>query len=297
METANPPRLTIETLSASMSSIIPSGFNKALGAYDPGLALAAHPTLAYDHYFVSWDMGTQWIAGVNQHQALLQDLAASRTRNRQPIVTLEPWSVAGLSASNLLQDVLAGKYDANIQWACADLATYGGTVVVRWGHEMENLTGRYPWATSSTSAYVSAYRYFVDKCRGLAPNTRYMWSPTGNRNLGGYWPGPAYADYVGVSVYDYPDWEVSYYGYNRSFHENFSERYNYVVGYGKPIFIAEFGATGATQLQWLADALADMANFPQLQAANFFDAKDPAGWGALPAPDWRIDPALLSPPI
>jgi beta-mannanase len=295
METPGSPPF-VDTMNSGMSSIIPAGFNKALGAYDPGLALSTLPTLAYDHYFVSWDMSAQWIRGVNQHQALLEGLASSRARNRQPMVTLEPWSAAGLSASNLLSDVVAGKYDANIQWACADLGTYGGTVLVRWGHEMENLTGRYPWATNGTSAYISAYRYFVDKCRAVAPNTRYVWSPTGNRNLGGYWPGPSYTDYVGLSVFNHPNWEVSYYGYNRSFQENFGERYSYVAGYGKPVIIAEFGATGATQVQWLSEALAEMRNFPQLQAANFFDAKDPANWGALPAPDWRVDPAILSPP-
>jgi cellulose synthase (UDP-forming) len=294
-ESSSPPQLIIENVTTSTSTIIPTGFKKSLGAYDLAGSLAGLQTLTYDHYFVSWDLSTQWIAGINQHQALLQDLAGSRLRNRQPVVTLEPWAVSGLSSSTLLQDVIAGKYDANINWACADLATFAGPVVVRWGHEMENLTGRYPWATSNTAAYVNAYRYFVDKCRILAPNIKFMWSPTGNRNLGGYWPGSSYADYVGVSVYDYPEWEMSYYGHNRSFHENFSERYNYVVAYGKPLYIAEFSATGATQVQWLSDALVDMGNFPLLQTAIFFNAKDPVGWGSLPAPDWRVDPALLTP--
>ena len=79
-------------------------------------------------------------------------------------------------------------------------------------------------------------------------------------------------------------------------HENFGERYGYVAGYGKPIFIAEFGATGSTSVEWLSSALADMANFPLLQAAVFFNAQDPVGWGAnFPAPDWRVDPGLLAP--
>jgi len=297
LESSYPPMLAVDTVTSSGSSIIPAGFSKTLGAYDPEQTLTTSSTIHLDHYFVSWDMGTQWIAGLNQHQALLQDLSSSRARGRQPLVTLEPWSVAGLSSSNLLQDIVAGKYDANIQWACTDLAAYPGTVIVRWGHEMENLTGRYPWATSNAGAYVAAYHYVVDKCRALDPNTVYMWSPTGNRNLAAYWPGSNYADYVGLSVYDYPAWEVSYYGYNRSFHENFTERYNYVAGFGKPIFIAEFGATGTTQVQWLTDALADMGNFPLLQAAVFFNAKDPAGWGAnFPPPDWRVDPGLIAPP-
>jgi len=296
LESAYQPVLAVETMTSSTSSIIPANFSKRLGAYDPGSSLANTSTLSYDHYFVSWDMATQWISGVNQHQALLQDLAGSQSRGRQPIVTLEPWASAGMNSANLLQDIVAGRYDSNIQWACADIATYPGTVIVRWGHEMENLTGRYPWATSNSGAYISAYRYVVDKCRAIAPNALYMWSPAGNRNLPSYWPGANYVDLVGLSVYDYPAWEVSYYGYNRTFHENFGERYGYVAGYGKPIFIAEFGATGSTSVEWLSSALADMANFPLLQAAVFFNAQDPVGWGAnFPAPDWRVDPGLLAP--
>ena len=295
-ESATPPQLVIEPMTSASSTIIPAGFGESLGAYDPGASLASSTSLRSDHYFVSWDKNTQWVAGLDQHQALVQGLANTQARGRQPIVTLEPWTGAGMSSSSLLQDVVAGKYDANIQWACNDLKSYPGTVIVRWGHEMEHVTGRYPWATNDSGAFIQAYRYFVDRCRALAPNTSYMWSPTGNRNLAPYWPGSSYADYVGLSVYDYPDWEVSYYGYNRSFHENFSERYGYVAGFGKPIIIPEFAATGATQVQWLRDALADMANFPLLQAAVFFNAKDPVGWGNLPAPDWRVDPALLSSP-
>ena len=76
-----------------------------------------------------------------------------------------------MNSANLLQDIVAGRYDTNIQWACTDIATNPGQVIVRWGHEMENLTGRYPWATSNSGAYVAAYKYVVDKCRAIAPNT------------------------------------------------------------------------------------------------------------------------------
>jgi beta-mannanase len=297
MEGSYQPTLAVETMTSSTSSIIPANFSKRLGAYDPGSSLTSTSTITYDHYFVSWDMSTQWIPGLNQHQALLQDLSGSHSRGRQPIVTLEPWASGGMNASSLLQDIVAGHYDANVQWACSDLATYPGPVILRWGHEMENLTGRYPWATSNAGAYIAAYRHVVDKCRALAPNALYMWSPAGNRNLPSYWPGAGYVDLVGVSVYDYPAWETAYYGYNRSFHENFSERYGYVASYGKPIFIAEFGATGSTKVEWLSEALADMGNFPLLQAAVLFNAQDPAGWGpGFPAPDWRVDAALLAPP-
>ena len=74
-----------------------------------------------------------------------------------PWSRLEPWSSGGMNSANLLQDIVAGRYDTNIQWACTDIATYPGQVIVRWGHEMENLTGRYPWATSNSGPTSAAY--------------------------------------------------------------------------------------------------------------------------------------------
>ncbi len=296
-EGANPPQLVLDLSTASTSSsVIPANFTDALGAYDPSGGLSGVTRISLDHYFVSWDVTTQWITGVNQHQALLSDIAASSTHNHQIMVTLEPWSVSGLDPSTLLTDIVSGKYDSNITWACTDFKNAGLPILVRWGHEMDNLQpARYPWSTSNTQQYVAAFQYFVTKCRSMAPNTQYVWSPAGNANLSGYYPGSSYVDEIGLSVYDYPAWEIGYFGYNRSFDQNFSERYGYVKAYEKPILIAEMGAIGTGSVQWLADAFADMTNFPLLHAVVLFNSVDPLGWGpGYPGPeDWRLSPVLL----
>ena len=167
---------------------------------------------------------------------------------------------------------------------------------------MENVTGRYPWATNDAPAFIGAYRYFVTKCRAIANNAIYVWSPVGNSNLPSYWPGAEYVDWVGLSMYSYPSWEMAYYGKVRGFVEAFSERYNFVKAYNKPIMIAEFGAidtpsgsisyTSPTARDaWLKAALASAPQFPLLQMFVFFNAQDPAAWGAnYPAPDWRLPP-------
>ena len=74
-----------------------------------------------------------------------------------------------------------------------------------------------------------------------AETTYYVWSPVGSPGLHQYWPGPDYADYVGLSVYGFPQWDVRHYGRPRSFAEIFSEKYELVKGFGKPVLIAELG--------------------------------------------------------
>jgi len=163
-------------------------------------------------------------------------------------------------------------------------------VVIRWGHEMENFTGRYPWATRDAQAYIDAYQYFVSKCASRAPNAQYMWSPAGNKNLKDYWPGENYVDYIGITVYNYEAWEILFYGYSRSFKENFGERYARVGEYRKPIMIAEFGATGAGRTQWITEALQEVNKYILVKSVLFFSAMDPVSWGSVPPPDWRTQP-------
>jgi beta-mannanase len=112
-----------------------------------------------------------------------------------------------------------------------------------------------------------------------------------------YWPNESYVDYVGLTVYNYEAWEIHYYGYSRSFKENFEERYVRVKEYQKPIIIAEFGATGDKRDEWISKALDDVRNYPQVKSVVFFSARDPVPWGPMPAPDWRVNPAAdLKPP-
>jgi len=241
-----------------------------------------------DNYVLSWVKDAEWSHGIDQERALKQDFAYASTNNRLPMLTVEPWPTNGRSSRTLLSDIARGKYDSEIEWFCGAVRDYARPVVIRWGHEMENITGRYPWATRDGEAFKAAYKYFVNRCRNLASNASYLWSPAGNKNLNEYWPGPQYVDYVGLTVYDYEAWENRYYGHNRSFKENFEERYGRVKDYGLPIVIAEFGATGDGRSEWINSALEEVRNYPLVKGILFFSAQDPVSWGPMPAPDWRI---------
>jgi len=248
---------------------------------------SGYSLLKADNYVLSWQKAAEWVPGATQDRILREDFAYAAANNATPLLTVEPWPSRGHSSRTLLADITDGVYDREISWLCSSIRDYGAPVLVRWGHEMENITGRYPWATRDAPAYIGAYRHFVERCRELAQNAQYMWSPAGNKNLSDYWPGTDYVDYIGLTVYDYEAWEVRYYGYNRTFKENFDERYYRINGYNKPVIIAEFGATGEHREAWIHSALTQALEYPLVKGILFFSALDPVTWGPLPAPDWR----------
>ncbi|RBJ73886.1 glycosyl transferase, partial [Pseudomonas sp. MWU12-2534b] len=131
-----------------------------LGAYDPENTLASERGLAFDHVFVSWnapDVRAEIDAAYRSAQA----------RNRSLMLTVEPWAAGNTRPGALLDDIVHGRYDAQIAATCSALAALKGPVFVRWGHEMEADTGRYPWAIGDPSAYVDAYRRVVTTCRTM----------------------------------------------------------------------------------------------------------------------------------
>lgn len=266
-------------------SLESSGVN--LGVYDPDHGFDNKEKVAIDHYYFQWNDYA--------NDEMLDELKQTSQKNRWALITIEPYPFEEKSA--LLEEVIDGVYDEVITTMCGDIHEYAQPVFVRWGHEMENVTGRYPWASQDSEGYIKAYKYFVDRCRSVADNVYYVWSPVGNKELVNYWPGKEYADYVGLSVYEYPEWDMHYFKKERSFDEILSEKYELVEGYDRPIMISEFGVTGSPEYQrsWLAAGAKLLSSFPMLKSIIYFNATDTEGvWGEdLATPDWSIDPEIF----
>ena len=261
----------------------------AFGAYDPGHAFADNPALAFDHVFVSWnapDLGAEIDSAYRTAQA----------RNRSLMLTVEPWAAGDTRRGALLADIAHGRYDTLIATTCAALAALKGPVFVRWGHEMEVDTGRYPWATGDASAYVDAYRRVVTACRMVTNQIRFVWSPAGNRNLDDYFPGRAYVDDVGLSVFDCRRCAVWPPGGQFSAASILKTKYARVTDYGLPVMVTELGIDGsdARKRAELDEFQRSLWRYPLLTAVFYFNAVDtPGAWPANYVPDWRITPSFL----
>ena len=129
-----------------------------LGVYDPTRQFATSNGLAVEHTFVSWTDPTL--------ATRLSDAANyARSRGRWLMVTVEPWPTDGRRSSPLLKDISQNAYDRTIDQFCGTVARLPTGIFVRWGHEMDLPSGRYPWATKQPHDYVLAYQHFVQRCK------------------------------------------------------------------------------------------------------------------------------------
>jgi cellulose synthase (UDP-forming) len=266
-----------------------------LGIYDPHRAFADSKAFGIEQFFLDW-------ASYDSEQ-LKTSITATVSRGRRPMLTVEPWPYKRNPEQSraLFSDIVAGRYDEMITRLCTDINTVGAPVLIRWGHEMENVNGRYPWAQNDVVGYVRAYRHFVDMCRRLlVPRSYFVWSPVGHKELSRYWPGPDYVDCIGVSIYGFPEYDLQNYGRTRSFDAIFSETYQRVSLFDKPVIIAELGVTGNARHQrnWMHHAFRSFRKYPKLQAAIYFSSQDsPLAWGSdYSVPDWRISPSVFAQP-
>lgn len=264
--------------------------NVNYGVYDPEKKFSQSNGLSFDHYYYSWV--------AFDSIKFKKDMAYSVQKNRWPILTIEPFQNEGRSVDSLFSDILHGKYDSNIQKIYQSIKEFGKPVMLRWGHEMERVTGRYPWASKDYLGYVNSYRYVMDKFKPLKPDVFFIWSPIGNVELYNYWPGPDYVDFIGVSVYSFSESENKNYDGRRSFKTLFREKYDLVTVLNKPIMIAELGVDGddKSRVKWLKDAFESFKEFPNLRSLIYFNAKDSdAAWGKdFSTPDWHIEATVFN---
>lgn len=268
----------------------------AFGAYDPHDLLQNSDQSSIEHVFLYWQAVDEPMLAAKMHLAQM--------KGRTLMVTVEPYTKAANwrdGGDRLFTDIRNGEFDRQIAAVCGAVASYPGASWVRWGHEMERPSGRYPWARGDAPGYIAAYRYFVDACRKIAPRTRFVWSPKGERELTEYYPGDAYVDLVGVSVWGLEKQDRQRYGRPRGFAETFGEKYRRVEKFGKPIIIAELGMAGRKSYRqaWMSAISALSAGsgpFPLLTCAVYFNDREPYHWpDGYGSPDWRMTASDLAP--
>jgi len=246
--------------------------------------------VAIEHIFVSW-------LSSDSSDAISSSFQYAKARNRWLMITIEPFAVDERNGYQLLDDVVSGAYDSSIASVCRSIGSLQSSVFVRWGHEMETGDARYPWSGANGHSYITAYRHFAAKCRAVAPKILLVWSPRGEPRLAEYYPGNAYFDFVGLSLYELPAYDLEHFGKVINFRDAFAPRYHRAIGFEKPVMIAEMGVSGNPKYQarWMADFFRSLRHFPWLRTVVYFNAKDsPGAWpDKYGIPDWSIDPSIF----
>ena len=263
-----------------------------LGVYDPYGNFKDYPGVAIEQLFLPWqdvELSTLYEAD-----------AYARARGRSLLISLEPWSWSGdwrLTPNQLRDAIFSGHYDATIASISRIVGELKSPVTIRWAQEMEDTTGRFSWAGWKPSDYIAAYRKFHDLSRSSAPGAKYMWSPKGNKNLAEYYPGDAYADIVGLSVFGLQKYDRDKYGRDRSFAEHLKPGYEAASRFGKPIVVAELGYSGDEEYvtNWANSVTALDLQFPLLTAVIYFNEKEVQAWpDNYGLPDWRVTEGISS---
>ena len=189
-----------------------------------------------------------------------------------------------------MRGILAGEYDGNIAAICDIAGKFETPTTICWGQEMEDPRIRYSWQGWTGSEYQYAYRYFVDRCRASGRRLKFMWSPKGLPGLNKYYPGDAYVDAIGLSVFGLQPFDRDNFGHDRDFAAALKPGYGLAARFNKPICVAELGYSGDADYvrNWASGVLQTDPRFPNLNCVVYFNDKEVAPWPHYGLPNWRV---------
>ncbi|MBV9580954.1 MAG: hypothetical protein JO057_20425 [Chloroflexi bacterium] len=288
------PRSSAQSLDQSVSGV-------ELGIYQPGLPDDSSKLDSYEqrtgrrlaivHWYAQW---AGWKGAFN-----LADFQAVAARGSIPLITWEPWTGVAQSPPDpnwsLRAAILSGRSDAYIESWARGLAAYGGPVLLRFAHEMDDQPV-YPWSVGNndnTSAdYVAAWHYVrAIFARFHADNVQWVWNPntlgdaTPERYLATYqalYPGDDAVDWIGLDIFNTgpnldwgrPRWQ--------SFEQALAAPYAAITSISrKPVILPEVGSTetGGSKAAWIEAALGpDLTQFPRVRALVWFDVDKEQPW-------------------
>lgn len=257
------------------------------GAYDPGGDFADDPVPVIEHVFLPWE--DVFLPSLNDADAY------ALARNRALLVTIEPWTWTQSERNTpgvLREGIMSGAYDANMEAICGTIATLQSPVTVRWGHEMEVRDNPFIWSNWDPADYIAAFQRMMTICRNAAPQISVMWSPLGDEGMEAYYPGDAFVDLVGISVFGLQAFDRIEVGRDRSYVEIMGPRYLRAAAFGKPVVVAELGYSGRQEYvdAWENSVRVARPEYPNIVGVVYFNQREVHAWPyGLNLPDWRLD--------
>jgi len=238
---------------------------------------AAAPVRSFGVYVDPWHVD-DWARAVGERPQMVAKFEAfSRNRSIEPflaeaarqglsqvMVSWEPWRPVPTSLGTALQyleqpgyrnaDIVRGAQDAYIRRFARSLASFPGTVWLRYAHEMNGFW--YPWSHGPVN-YRRAWRHVVGLVRASgAGNVRFVWSPNPSlfqeerswlARTRAYWPGAAWVDAVGSTM-------INFGGRKRYAVERFVPRLATLYAtFRKPVMLVETNTEQRGRVAWLRD--------------------------------------------
>jgi hypothetical protein len=263
----------------------PASASIQLGAYIPGAPADAQALSEYAAMVGRQPDIVMWYRGFGQPLLYSNEIANVRATGQTPMVTWEPYDQS-------LSQIASGEYDSYLHESAAIAKSWGGTLMVRFAHEMNG--DWYPWdeGVFGSETYLAAWRHVVSLFRADgAVNVKWVWSPytqSGNKYpISPYFPGDEWVDYVGLDGYNWGGGN----GHWQSLKEVFSASYAVVTQLSaKPVIIAETSSSeiSGDKGTWIRAGFmsAIPQSFPRVSAVVWFNSTQ--------ALDWRVDSSQSS---
>jgi beta-mannanase len=237
-----------------------------------------------------WTVWSTW--GYEDKAFPTQVMNGLRDRNIVPMVNWQP-AGAGDCTQWSLDNIINGDHDAYIrEWASA-AKQYGGTILLRFAHEMNGYwfiwgVGR---CTNTTAKFQQAWRHVWNIFRGPggvdATNVKFVWSIYGPKRVAALYPGDAYVDYLGLTAFNWGPprgWSTMVKNFKRSMPALMRVSQ-------KPIIAAEMGGAHVpscgrcNKITYLSNGYSAVYNkWPQIAALVYFDLD----MRFVNQPDWRL---------
>jgi beta-mannanase len=217
-------------------------------------------------------------------------IAADLAHGRIPVISINPIHSDGSFIS--WASIAAGAQDSVIGAQADAYKKLGVPVFVAFNHEPE-LARQH----GTPADFVAAYRHWVAVYRAHgATNVAFTWILTQGSFQGSgaqatsFYPGDDVVDWIAADGYNRNPCQPS--APRRTFSTVFAGFRNWAAAHPKPLMLAEWGTVeDPTQpgfkASWIADALVQMKNWPQLKAAAYFDS-------AVGGCSWWVDTSASS---
>lgn len=206
-------------------------------------------------------------------------------RGRTPLLSIWPkkldGSIVGWAA------ISRGDHDAQIRKHAAAIKSLGVPAYVAFHQEMDTSKS---WGTPAE--FQAAWRHYVDVFRAEgASNAVFTWVLTtgsfgpyiSTAGADAYYPGDDYVDRVGLNAYNWFGCSVNKIKDWRSLERVTTGFRDWAKARGKTPLLAEFGsvedpAQPGRKAQWLTDAFALFAGWPELEAAVYYQGTGTCPW-------------------
>jgi mannan endo-1,4-beta-mannosidase len=260
---------------------------------------AAAPARTFGAYVDPWNLAPWRQAGIGpQYVARFEAFSRGATVHAfireaeaqglgSVLVSWEPWRPVppelGVEAQFASQagyrnvDIAAGAQDDYILAFARDLATYPGTVYLRYAHEMNGTW--YPWSRDPI-AYRRAWRHVVRLFESAgAHNVRFVWSVNPSlflpakdwlRSVRVYWPGRRYVDVLGSTMINFGGKKA--YPVKR-FEPRLSRLHKL---YRRPLMLTEVKTARAGRVRWLRDLRAMLRRRSWIRSVTWFQSRSRA---------------------